>query len=34
MSIAGGDMDQAGQSLDLLMDYIEELARTTLISSL
>ncbi|MGO3132829.1 MAG: GntR family transcriptional regulator [Alcaligenes sp.] len=34
MSIAGGNMDQAGQSLDLLMDYIEELARTTLISSL
>ncbi|MBX7021225.1 FCD domain-containing protein, partial [Providencia rettgeri] len=34
MTIAGGDVDQAGKSLDRLMDYIEELARTTLISSL
>ncbi len=33
-AIAGGDMNQAGQSLDRLMDHIEQLARSTLISSL
>lgn len=33
-AVAGGNMDQAGQSLDRLMDHIEQLARSTLISSL
>ncbi len=33
-AIAAGNMDQAGQSLDRLMDHIEQLARSTLISSL